>query len=107
MNRDELNEALAVLHPLRGLAGDQIEETALKVVEVAARWAASFPTDEDVAIAQKAMLGFGPMASMQGMRAALEAVALPTTSKYQSKSELVVEAVALDPKERNDAADQS
>jgi hypothetical protein len=89
----ELNEALA-----RYDNHEPIDPDTLDVYVEAARWTASFPTDEDVAIAQKAMLGFGPMASMQGMRAALEAVA-PNTNQSQSKSELVVEAVALDPKE--------
>jgi hypothetical protein len=77
LNR-ELNEALA-----RFMAGVEDYDDRCAVLE-AARWAASFPSETDVERAQEAMLKFGPMASMQGMRAALE-------------------AVALDPKERNDA----
>jgi hypothetical protein len=78
MNRERLNEALAWYDDTLGFL-DAVNKDAprrLKHIAKAARWAASFPTDEDVAIAQKAMLRFGPMASMQGMRAALEAVAL-------------------------------
>jgi hypothetical protein len=92
MNR-ELNEALACRKCAKDIGP---HKTAFRE---AARWAASFPSEADVERAQEAMLKFGPMASLVGMRAALEAVALPTTSKSQSKSELVVEAVALDPKE--------
>ena len=66
---DKLTEALASIEP-QWLINDDMEAL---VMEAAHRWA-SFPTDEDVEVAQKAMLRFGPMASIEGMRAALEAL---------------------------------
>jgi hypothetical protein len=93
MNRDELNEALALYDN-----HEPIDPDTLDVFVVAARWAASFPTDEQVEAAARAI-----HANDRGYaHVPWDHWVDSTRAAYRAQARAALEAVALDPKE-NDA----